>query len=98
MRGVNRADHDEKDKWYLHPMLRKSRIQLTHLTEHMERGFTEAASDRDRAGAIFGRLLVPGYDATDQAANHLQEARRLGVISDREYQEVLAADLLWGGQ
>ena len=53
---------------------------------------------RDRAAAIFGRLLVQGYDATNQVADHLQEARRLGVISDREYQEVLAADLLWGGQ
>jgi hypothetical protein len=31
-------------------------------------------------------------------ADHLQGARRLGVISDREYQEVLAADLPWGGQ
>jgi hypothetical protein len=53
---------------------------------------------RDRAAAIFGRLLVQGYDATNQVADHLQEARRLGVISDREYQDVLAADLLWGGQ
>jgi hypothetical protein len=53
---------------------------------------------RDRAAAIFGRLLVQGYDATNQVADHLQEARRLGVISDRECQDVLAADLLWGGQ
>jgi hypothetical protein len=53
---------------------------------------------RDRAAAIFGRLLAQGYDATNQVADRLQEARRIGVISDREYQEVLAADLLWGGQ
>jgi hypothetical protein len=53
---------------------------------------------RDRATAIFGRLLAQGYDATNQVADHLQEARRAGVISDREYQEALAADLLWGGQ
>jgi hypothetical protein len=53
---------------------------------------------RDRAAAIFGRLLVQGYDATNQVADHLQEARQTGVISDRDYQEALAADLLWGGQ
>jgi hypothetical protein len=53
---------------------------------------------RDRAAAIFGRLLRQGYDATNQVADHLQEARQAGVISDREYQEALAADLLWGGQ
>jgi hypothetical protein len=53
---------------------------------------------RDRAAAIFGRLLRQGYDATNQVADHLQEARHTGVISDREYQEALAADLLWGGQ
>jgi hypothetical protein len=53
---------------------------------------------RDRAALIFGRLLVQGYDATNQVADRLQEARQTGVISDRDYQEALAADLLWGGQ
>jgi hypothetical protein len=53
---------------------------------------------RDRAASIFGRLLVQGYDATNQVADRLQEARQTGVISDRDYQEALAADLLWGGQ
>jgi hypothetical protein len=53
---------------------------------------------RDRAAAIFGRLLRQRYDATNQVADHLQAARRTGVISDRDYQEALAADLLWGGQ
>jgi hypothetical protein len=53
---------------------------------------------RDRAAAIFGRLLRQGYDATNQVADHLQEARQTGMISDRGYQEALAADLLWGGQ
>jgi hypothetical protein len=53
---------------------------------------------RDRAAAIFGRLLRQGYDATNQVADHLQGARRTGVISDRDYQEALAADLLWAGQ
>jgi hypothetical protein len=53
---------------------------------------------RDRAAAIFGRFLVQGYDATNQVADRLQEARQTGVIFDRDYQEALAADLLWGGQ
>ena len=53
---------------------------------------------RDRAAAIFGRLLRQGSDATNQVADLLQDARRTGVISDRDYQEALAADLLWAGQ
>jgi hypothetical protein len=53
---------------------------------------------RVRAAAIFGHLLAQGYDATNRVADHLQEARQTGVISDSEYQEALAADLLWGGQ
>jgi hypothetical protein len=53
---------------------------------------------RDRAAAIFGRLLVQGSDATNQVADRLQEARQTGVISDRDHQDALAADLLWGGQ
>jgi hypothetical protein len=53
---------------------------------------------RDRAAAIFGRLLRQGYDATNQVADLLQNARRTGVISDRDYQDALAADLLWAGQ
>jgi hypothetical protein len=53
---------------------------------------------RVRAAAIFGHLLTQGYDATYQVADLLQDARQTGVISDRDYQEALASDLLWGGQ
>lgn len=53
---------------------------------------------RDRAAAIFGRLLSRGHDVTGQVADQLQKARQAGLISDQEYQEVLAADLLWGGR
>jgi hypothetical protein len=52
----------------------------------------------DRAAAIMGGLLRQGYDATNQVADLLQEARRSGIISDRVYQEAPAADLPWGGQ
>jgi hypothetical protein len=53
---------------------------------------------RDRAAAIFGRLLRQGYDATNYVADLLQSARQTGIISDRDYQDALAADLLWAGQ
>jgi len=62
------------------------------------KGWGQEQFYRDRAAAIFGRLLRQGYDATNQVADLLQDARRTGVISDRDYQEALAADLLWGGQ
>src|SRR5919109_1129023 len=62
------------------------------------RGFVEARLlYRERAAAIFGRLMAQRYDATNQVADQLQEARRSGLISDRQSQEGLAADLLWGG-
>jgi hypothetical protein len=53
---------------------------------------------RVRAAAIFGHLLTQGDDATNQVADRLQEARQTSVISDRDHQEALAADLLWSGQ
>ncbi len=62
------------------------------------KGMGQETFYRDRAAAIFGRLLVQGHDATSQVADRLQEARRAGLISEQEYQDVLAVDLLWGGQ
>ena len=62
------------------------------------KGMGQESFYRDRATAIFGRLLSQGHDATSQVADQLQEARRRGVIAEQEYQDVLAADLLWGGQ
>lgn len=53
---------------------------------------------RRRAIAIFGHLLAQGHDATSQVADQLQEVHQRGVISGQEFQEVLAADLLWAGQ
>ena len=52
---------------------------------------------RMRAAAIFRSLLVEGYDATNQVPDFLLEACRTEMISNRDYQEALAADLLWGG-
>ena len=51
-------------------------------------------SYRRRAAAIFGRILRQGYEATNQVADLLQEAQRTLAISDREYEDTLAADLL----
>ena len=62
------------------------------------KGMGQESFYRDRATAIFGRLLSQGHDATTQVADQLQEARRQGVIAEQEYQDVLAADLLWGGR
>jgi hypothetical protein len=73
------------------------RRDMRHDIEQLK-GLGQERFYRDRAAAIFGRLLVQGYDATNQVADRLQEARQTGVISDRDYQEALAADLLWGGQ
>jgi hypothetical protein len=87
----------------LHTALRECKIQVLHPSK--EGVFPSwlvvwwsCRCRRDRAAAILARLLRQGYDATNQVADLLQEARRSGIISDRDYQEARAADLLWGGQ
>lgn len=51
-----------------------------------------------KAVAIFGRCLRRGHDATGEVADRLQAAQAAGQISAHEFDEVLAADLLWKGQ
>jgi len=53
---------------------------------------------RDKAAAIFGRYLKRGRDMTHDLADLLQEAEEVGQITSAEFDQVLAADLLWGGR
>jgi rubrerythrin len=53
---------------------------------------------RDRAAAIFGRLLTAGQDATQKVIQHLRAAQQASRLSAEEYQSVLEADLLWSGK
>jgi hypothetical protein len=53
---------------------------------------------RDRAAAIFGRLLAAGQDATQEVAQRLRAAEQADRVSAQEYQSVLNADLLWSGK
>ncbi len=50
------------------------------------------------ATGVFGRWLREGRDATSEVADELHVAVAKGRISDREYTQVLASDLLWGGK
>jgi hypothetical protein len=53
---------------------------------------------RSRATSIFVRRLLQGHDATGEVAEQLRRLLQEGRISAREYDAVLAADLLWGGR
>jgi uncharacterized protein YwgA len=53
---------------------------------------------RNRATGIFGRRLQQGHDATSEVADQLRIPLQKGRISNREYDHVLASDLLWGGK
>ena len=53
---------------------------------------------RDRAHAIFGRVILKGRPFEEKAAEILWEACKKGQISKEERDEVLSADLLWGGE
>jgi hypothetical protein len=62
------------------------------------KGITHELNYRDKAVSIFGRYLKRGHNATHEVADRLQAAVEAGDISEREFGQVLAADLLWGGQ
>lgn len=53
---------------------------------------------RHRATGIFGHFLREGHEATSEVADWLQIALQEGRITEQDYTQVLAADLLWGGR
>ena len=62
------------------------------------KGSTKESFYRDRAAAIFGRLLKAGQDATQEVVQRLRAAQQENRVSAEEYQSVLNADLLWSGK
>lgn len=53
---------------------------------------------RAKADAIFGYFLRRGHDARNEIGLQLDKAEEIGLISDEEYTQVLATDLLWSGR
>ena len=62
------------------------------------KGLTKEWFYRDRAAAIFGRLLAAGQDATQEVIRQLRAAEQANRVSAEEFQSVLDADLLWRGE
>jgi phage shock protein A len=62
------------------------------------KGKVHEAFYRDKAGAIFGVYLRNGREVTNQIADQLHDAVGNGLITQDEFTQVLAADLLWGGR
>lgn len=52
----------------------------------------------NKAPAIFGRYLSRGRNVTDHVLDLLHEAQEEGLVSEAEYTQVAAADMLWGGK
>ncbi len=61
-------------------------------------GLLKKRECRYRAAAIFGLLLAPGQDATQEVIRHLRAAQQSNRVSAEEFQSVLDADLLWSGE
>jgi hypothetical protein len=59
---------------------------------------TYKQSHRLKADAIFGYYLKGGRDVTEWVADQLQIACESGKISAEEFDQIMDADLLWGGQ
>jgi predicted RNase H-like nuclease (RuvC/YqgF family) len=53
---------------------------------------------RDRAHAVFGRVILKGKPFEEKAAEILWDAYKRGQISKEERDEVLSSDLLWSGE
>jgi peptidoglycan hydrolase CwlO-like protein len=53
---------------------------------------------RDKAHAVFGRLVLKGKPFEEKAVEILWDAYKRGQISKEERDEVLSADLLWSGE
>ncbi len=52
----------------------------------------------NKANAIFGRYLKRGRDATNRIADQLHAAEEADQITEQEFTQVMAADLLWEGR
>jgi hypothetical protein len=50
-----------------------------------------------RANAVFGYVLKRGRKMRRKIEDYLDEAEEKGEVSDPEHEQVLACDLLWGG-
>jgi uncharacterized protein YdcH (DUF465 family) len=59
---------------------------------------TDMKDYRDKAISIFGRYLQRGRDVTSEVADQLRTAEDAGKITEQEFDQVLATDLLWEGQ
>jgi hypothetical protein len=53
---------------------------------------------RDKAHAVFGRLVLKGKPFEEKAVEILWDAYKRGQISKEERDEVLSSDLLWSGE
>ena len=53
---------------------------------------------RDKAAAVFGRFIRRGRNMVNEIADQLHAAEETGKISMQEFDQVMAADLLWGGK
>jgi hypothetical protein len=62
------------------------------------KGSSHERDYRDKAISIFGRYLKHGCDVTSKVADQLRAAEDAGQITEQEFDQVLAADLLWEGQ
>ena len=58
------------------------------------KGSTKESFYRDRAAAIFGRLLKAGQDATQEVVQRLRAAQQENRVSAEEYQSVLNLSLI----
>lgn len=61
------------------------------------KGLSHERTYRDKAVAIFGRLIRNGHDVTNWVADQLYDALVTDQVTEDDIRQVLAVDLLWGG-
>ncbi len=62
------------------------------------KGLSKEAFYHRRAPAIFGRYVTKGREVSNRVADQLQLAFEQNLITDDDYEQVLAADMFWEGK
>jgi hypothetical protein len=71
-------------------------LKIFNLSTSFEEFILEQ-SYRNAATGLFGVVMRKGHDAKSEITDPLYDAQKAGILTQQERQQVLAADLIWGG-
>ncbi len=104
-------DEAAKERQHITARLDEAAKDRQRIEARMNKGFETVKRDigdlkgesyegriQDKAAGIFGAYIRRGKDVRGSVSEQLYRAFEAGVISEDEIEQVLAADMLWGGK